>query len=178
MKQSSLLFRKAQKQDLDAVERIYDRIHALEDAGRMTIGWVTGVYPVRSTAEAALACDTLYVCETQAQVAASAIINQQQVDVYANANWRYPAEDSRVLVLHTLTVDPEHAGCGIGRAFAEFYERCARKMNCEVLRLDTNERNKQARRLYAALGYREADLIACEFNHIPGVRLVLLEKHL
>ena len=55
-------------------------------------------------------------------MAASGIINQRQVDVYADGNWLYPAEDREVMVLHTLTVDPDLSGRGIGRAFAQFYE--------------------------------------------------------
>lgn len=59
-------------------------------------------------------------------MAASGIINQRQVDVYADGNWLYPAEDREVMVLHTLTVDPDLSGRGIGRAFAQFYEDCAK----------------------------------------------------
>ena len=43
-------------------------------------------------------------------MAASGIINQRQVDVYADGNWLYPAEDREVMVLHTLTVDPDLSG--------------------------------------------------------------------
>ena len=99
-------------------------------------------------------------------------------DVYADGNWLYPAEDREVMVLHTLTVDPDLSGRGIGRAFAQFYEDCARQAGCTVLRIDTNERNIAARHLYASLGYREADIVLCDFNRIPKIHLVLLEKKL
>ena len=69
-------------------------------------------------------------------------------------------------------------GRGIGRAFAQFYEDCARQAGCTVLRIDTNERNIAARHLYASLGYREADIVPCDFNRIPKIHLVLLEKKL
>ena len=49
METKTLIFRKAVASDLDAVTAIYDRLHAQEDAGRVTIGWVTGVYPVSYT---------------------------------------------------------------------------------------------------------------------------------
>ena len=111
-------------------------------------------------------------------MAASGIINQRQVDVYADGNWLYPAEDREVMVLHTLTVDPDLSGRGIGRALAQFYEDCARQAGCTVLRIDTNERNIAARHLYASLGYREADIVPCDFNRIPKIHLVLLEKKL
>ena len=80
------------------------------------------------------------------------------------------------MVLHTLVVRPDLAGRGYGRQFVAFYEQYARERGCPCLRLDTNERNAAARRLYAKLGYREAGIIPCVFNGIGGVNLVCLEK--
>ena len=159
METKTLTFRKAAASDLDAVTAIYDRLHAQEDAGRVTIG-------------------DLYVCESEGRVAASGILNQRQVDVYTEGRWAYAAEDRDVFVLHTLTVDPDLSGRGIGCAFVQFYEDTAKALGCTVLRMDTNEKNAAARRLYARLGYREADIVPCAFNSIPNVRLVLLEKKL
>ena len=59
-----------------------------------------------------------------------------------------------------------------------FYEKYALSRHCTVLRIDTNAINSAARRLYAKLGYREADIVPCVFNGIPDVNLVLLEKKL
>ena len=89
MNTKTLTFRRAAASDLDAVTAIYDKIHAQEDAGRMTIGWVTGVYPTRLDAELAFGRNDLYVCETEGRVAASGILNQKQVDVYAEGCWSY-----------------------------------------------------------------------------------------
>nr|WP_296093717.1 hypothetical protein [uncultured Dorea sp.] len=50
--------------------------------------------------------------------------------------------------------------------------------NCPYFRMDTNERNTAARRLYKKLGYWEADIVSCVFNGIEGVQLVCLEKKL
>ena len=44
--------------------------------------------------------------------------------------------------------------------------------------MDTNARNKTARKLYAGLGYWEAGIMPCVFNGIPDVQLVCLEKKL
>ena len=44
--------------------------------------------------------------------------------------------------------------------------------------MDTNALNLPARRLYKHLGYREVGIVPTTFNGIPGVQLVLLEKHL
>lgn len=170
--------RKAEEKDIDAVAAIYAHIHEQERAGKVTIGWLSGIYPVRGTAEAALARGDLFVYEEEGRVFAAAVINQTQVDAYADGKWTYPARDDEVMVLHTLVVEPTAGGRGIGRAFVAFYERYARKHGCTVLRMDTNAKNAAARRLYQKLGYAEPDIVPCTFNGIPNVQLVLLEKKL
>lgn len=47
-----------------------------------------------------------------------------------------------------------------------------------ILRMDTNEKNVGARRLYAKLGYKEIGVFPCVFNNIPDINLVLIEKAL
>ena len=173
-----LIFRKANKDDVRVIVDIYERTHDAEEAGETTIGWIRGVYPTRDTAEAALDRDDMYVCDYDGKVIASAVINQIQVDVYEGANWEYEADDDKVLVLHTLDVDHDYKHLGVGRAFVEFYEKLALEQGCTVLRMDTNERNAIARKFYAKMGYREADVKPTVFNGIPGVNLILLEKEL
>jgi GNAT superfamily N-acetyltransferase len=165
--------------DIDAVERIYDEIHDAEESHAATVGWVRGVYPTRRTAEAALERDELFVeADDAGAVVAAAIINDEQVPEYANAAWRHEASDDEVLVLHTLVVSPSHPHKGYGRAFVEFYEQLAARLGRPELRIDTNERNVRARAMYARLGYEEVSIVPCEFNGIPDVQLVCLEKHL
>lgn len=173
-----LIFRKANREDIEAVACIYEHVHDAEAAGITTTGWLRDVYPLKSTAEAAYNRGDLYVCEDDGAIVATAIINQLQVDVYEGANWEYEATDDEVLVLHTLAVDPAHHKNGIGAAFVRYYEDLAREMNCPVLRMDTNANNRIARKFYPTLGYREADIVPTVFNGIPGVDLVLLEKKL
>ena len=170
--------RKAQKNDLDAVEAVYDAQHTAEEAGKSTVGWIRGVYPTRATAQAALDRDDLFVLCEDGLVRGTAIINQIQVDVYAGAPWQYSAPDDRICVLHTLVIDPACAGRGLGTRFVAFYEDWARAHGCPELRMDTNARNSIARAFYKGLGYREIAVVPTTFNGIPGIDLVLLEKNL
>ncbi len=172
------MIRRATAEDLDAVGRIYDAIHEAEARGELTTGWLRGVYPVRATAEAALGRGDLFVLEEGGEILGAAVINRLQVDVYAGAPWRFDAADDEVCVLHTLTVRPDARGRGLGTRFVRFYEDHALKNACRELRIDTNARNTAARRLYAGLGYSEVATVPTVFNGIPGVDLVLLEKHL
>ena len=162
--------------DIPGVARLYDRVHTEEEEGRACIGWLRGVYPTEETAKAALGRGDLYVLEEGGTALAAAVINAVQPEGYERGAWRYPAQEEQVLVLHTLVVDPAVAGRGLGRRFVAFYEDLAREKGRSFLRMDTNEKNGRARKLYASLGYREAGTVPTVFNGIPGVNLVLLEK--
>ena len=172
------MIRKAVPGDIPAVAAIYERIHDREEAGAGTTGWKRGVYPTEATAREALAADVLFVDEREGRIVAAARIDQAQVPEYALARWQYAAEAREIMVLHTLVVDPDAAGQGIGTGFVAFYERYARERGCPCLRMDTNEINAPARALYKRLGYREAGIVPCDFNGVGKIRLVCLEKRL
>lgn len=176
--ESPIHFRLAEEADLPAIVNIYSKILKNQEEGKASIGWVRGVYPTEKTAREALDKKTLYVEESQGKVCGSAVINQNQVDVYAKASWHYPASEDQVLVLHTLTIDPEEGRRGLGEAFVRFYEELAKEKACPYLRLDTNVINTRAQAMYKKLGYRIVGIEPTIFNGIDGVKLILLEKAL
>ena len=173
-----MFFRKATENDICAIADIYEAIQTEAEAGRTSVGWIRGIYPTKKTAEAALLRGDLFVAEDSSGIAGTAIINRQQVDVYAGAPWEFPAPDSEIMVLHTLVISPSAFGKGFGKAFVKFYEDYALSQNCPYLRMDTNARNLRARAMYRKLGYREIGIVPCVFNRIADVQLVLLEKRL
>ena len=170
------MIRRAEAADIPAIDAIYRAIHAMEERGEAAIGWQRGVYPTAETAREAIDAGEMYVLEEGGRIVASGRINHQQMPAYAGVDWRFPAPDDRVLVLHTLTVDPGARGRGYARAFLSFYEDMARRMGCAALRIDTNEKNAVARAMYAKHGYEERGVVPCVFNGIPGVGLVCMEK--
>ena len=171
------MIRKAKTGDLDAVESLYEGIHDAEEAGLITTGWIRGIYPKRATAETSLARGDLFVLEEGERILGSGIINQLQVDVYADAPWKYRVPDEQVCVLHTLVISPKAREKGYGRDFIHFYEAFALQHDCPELRIDTNERNLAARAMYRRYGYQEIGIVPTTFNGITGVNLVLLEKN-
>ena len=172
------MIRKARPQDIPAISEIYEDIHTEEEAGRTTIGWIRGVYPTEKTAEASLDRGDMFVLEDDGKILGTAIINQQQVDVYEGAPWNQDAPEEQVMVLHTLVISPKASRKGYGREFVRFYEEYALANHCPYLRMDTNARNTRARAMYKKLGYQEIGIVPCVFNGIEGVHLVLLEKTL
>ena len=172
------IIRKGTSDDIAAIVEIYDSILDRQDSGNITVGWIRGVYPTEKTACEALNADELFVMEDNGRVAATARINRIQVPEYADAKWEYDAPPEQVMVLHILVVDPSATGRGLESEFVAFYEKYALEHGCPYLRIDTNAKNANARRLYAKLGYNEADIVPCVFNGIPDVQLVCLEKSL
>ena len=75
-------------------------------------------------------------------------------------------------------ISPTSAGKGYGRKFLEFYEHYALEHECIELRIDTNAKNEVARAMYKKHGYTEVGIVSTDFNGIPDVKLVLLEKYL
>ncbi|MBQ6623316.1 MAG: GNAT family N-acetyltransferase [Mogibacterium sp.] len=171
-------FRKADAGDIPVIVEIYDRTHVEEEAGNTTVGWKRGIYPTQKVAEDSVARGDMYVAETEGKVVATGIINQEQVDVYADCDWKYKVPDDEVAVLHTLAVDPGAKGRGIGPGFVGYYEQLAKEWGCEVLRIDTNETNTAARTMYKKLGYIESGIVPTVFNGLKDINLVLLEKKL
>ena len=172
------MIRKADWRDMSSVVEIYDHILTEQEAGKISVGWVRGVYPTEHTVEDAIKMQELFVDEENGRILAAARINQMQMPEYSAASWRYQAPSNEVMVLHTLVVEPKTAGKGYGKRFIKFYEAYALDHGCRYLRMDTNELNQAARSLYRKLGYQEIGIVPCVFNGIPNVRLVCLEKYL
>lgn len=174
-----MIIRKANADDIKKAYNVYSKVLLNEEEGKSTVGWIRGVYPTVRTVEDAVEAGDFFVCEENGEILACARINQIQVPEYSIANWKYKnIPDDKVMVLHTLAVDPDAGKKGKGSEFVAFYERYALKSGCTHLRMDTNEKNRNARRLYNKLGYFEADIVPCDFNGINGIRLVCLEKKL
>jgi len=53
-----------------------------------------------------------------------------------------------------LFVDPDHAGCGVGRALLEAAHEVLRSAGCREAFLYTHEQNERAIAVYEAAGYR------------------------
>ena len=169
-------FRKATKDDIARIWEIYLENHIEEEEGKVVIGWNRHIYPIKSTAEAALSRDDLFVLEDESGVMGTAVINQEQMDVYPLGDWQYDVPASQIMVLHTLVISTKASRKGYAKKFVAFYENYAKEQVCPYLRMDTNERNVRARAMYKKLGYKEIGIVPCTFHSMTGINMVLLEK--
>ena len=177
MRLVSDMIRQATMKDLAGIVRLYDEIHDREAAGEVTTGWLRDVYPVQKVAEDSITRGDMFVqLDNEGDIVGTGIINQIQVDCYADGNWELDAKDDEVMVLHTLIVTSKGGKRGLGSQFLQYYEDYARAHGCKSLRIDTNARNQAARAFYKKHGYTEVGIVPTVFNGIPGVDLVLIEK--
>lgn len=173
------IIRKATSEDVSSVTDIYDKLHALEKAGLVSIGWDPRVYPIRETALEALKTDTLFVMTLDNEVVASAIINQDQPSAYSSVEWTLQTSDDRIGVLHTLVVDPDFGNKGLGKAFVSFFESYCKEQGYNVVRLDTQVKNTRPFKMYLNLGYKLAGICETSFQNLPSlIELAMFEKEL
>lgn len=172
------MIRKATEIDIKGIAEIYEDIHTEEEAGRLTIGWVRGVYPTAETAADAISKGEMYVMEDEGKIVAAAKINHEEDPSYAAGSWEFDAPKDEILVIHTLVVSPAAMSKSYGKQFIGFYEQMAIDTDCRYLRMDTNEKNMRARKFYGKKGYKEIGIVPCRFSGIDNVNLVLLEKKL
>ena len=172
------MLRKATAADIDRCAEIYEAHLTNEANGKNWSNWRLGLYPVRATAENALAHDWLWVGEDEKGIFGTVIFNHEQMKEYAQMNWRYPAEGDEVFVIHTLCIDPARRGEGKATEMLLGAETVAREMGCTVIRLDTWEGNIPAQTLYKKLGYALTGGCDFWFANAYTNPLVCLDKKL
>ncbi|HIU95779.1 MAG TPA: GNAT family N-acetyltransferase [Candidatus Copromorpha excrementipullorum] len=173
------MIRKATKKDLDSVVRIYESVLIEEEKrNEKMVGWVRGIYPTDKTALDGLEQGSLFVYQEGDRIVATAKMDNVQAPEYAECDWGYDVPYDKVMVLHTLAVDPECSGRGYGGKFIDFYEKYAPENGCDYLRIDTNVKNTIARHIYEKHGYSRAGTVKCSFKGINDVYLACFEKKL
>lgn len=87
-----ITFRKATSADINTISQIYDNIHTEEELKNTTTGWIRGVYSTKSTIEAALSRDDLFVEESNGEIVGTAILNQHMLTLtgWQNGNMKHP----------------------------------------------------------------------------------------
>ena len=161
------------KEDIEQIAELYDAVNDYLESHINYPGWRKGIYPVKENAQEGIEEGTLYVLWADGKVAGSVIVNQFQEKGYETVAWKQEAKTEEVAVIHTFLVHPDFLGRGFGKNLLEFSEEKAREQKRAVIRLDVNEKNTPAIKLYRKLGYcfaGKADLGYGEYG-IPWFEL-------
>ena len=172
------MIRKATAADIDRVEEIYNAHLDFEERTENRTNWHKGVYPLRANAENALKNDWLWVGEDEDGIWGAVIFNHVQMKEYYDMPWRFPEEDGKVFVIHTLVIDPERRGQGKATEILNAAEDIARSIGCTVMRIDTWAGNIPAQTLYQKQGYAIVGGCDTWFANAYISPLVFLDKQL
>lgn len=101
--------------DVEAVTALYDKVTLHLEQTVNYPRWEYGVYPSASTVETAVDAGVQYLCEDGGAVVGAFILNDDPQGAYGRGEWKTCLQPGKFLVIHTLAVDPDRAGQGIGR---------------------------------------------------------------
>lgn len=150
------MIRKAIPSDIAAITTTYNDLLVYEEQNGNISNWKLGVYPTIAVPKSKVPTGTMYVLEENGEICASMVLNHEQADEYTDIAWKYPGDDTTVLVIHTLCVPPQKAGHGYGQRMVQFAKDYAAQLCCSTIRIDTYAYNEPAKRLYQKNGFRIA----------------------
>ncbi len=152
------MIRKATQEDIKKVALLYEKMLSYEEATVKYTSWQRGIYPTSDTARLGVKNGSLYVVEENGAIIGSVILDTRQAPEYKKVDWSVKAGYNEALVIHTLCVDPEASGSGIGTAIVDFAKQLAKQKDCRTIRLNTTDRNTPAAHLYEKNGFTVAGM--------------------
>lgn len=170
--------RKATEKDIEKVVEIYENFLDFEKEHGTHTNWIKGLYPTEKNARKGLNEGTLYVGELEGKIVGSYLLNHVQPQEYAKLAWQYPAKDEQVIVIHTMCLDVNQQGKGLGKQFVNYAMEYGRKKGCVTMRLDTAEINTPAAKLYYNMGFRYVGKTDFLFEQIIPEDLICFEYKL
>lgn len=150
----NLIFEKGRVQDIEEIARLYDDLCDYLSANVNYPGWIKGFYPILDTAADGVRTDTLFTAKYNGKIVGTVILNGVPESGYEGSNWAITTDYSDVFVVHTLAVHPEYLKYGVGRFLLQSGIDYAKGHGFRALRLDVNDQNEPAIRLYEALGFQ------------------------
>ncbi len=111
----------------------------------------TNHYPTRSIIENDLKKDVLFVLKNDKEIIGAINISEEQETEYETINWEF--DNSKVLVIHRLVIDPKYQGKGYARKLMDFAEKFAKENNYSSIRLDAYTQNKRVLDFYKKRKY-------------------------
>lgn len=150
--------RPASIEDVKKVGELYDMVNAFfeKTVNYCYPNWQKGKYPTIVDAKTAFHQNALYVMEIDGVLAASITINREQHPEYQKIPWSIQVDnsDNRVMVIHTLVVNPLYRNKGFGEKMVRFGIQFCQDAGAETIRMDTHYANVPARNLYKKCGFQ------------------------
>jgi 2-dehydropantoate 2-reductase len=135
--------------DEDKLFQIY--LAAKAELERNSIFQWTDNYPTKSIIEDDLKKGYLYVLTNGNEIIGAINISEIQEAVYSTVDWQF--DDSKILVIHRLVVNPIHQRNGYASKMMDFAEQYAADNSYTSIRLDAYSQNKKVIEFYKKRAY-------------------------
>lgn len=172
-----MIIKKCTDKDIVAVGEFYDRnvAHMLETDTNYPI-WRYKEYPSAASVKEHTIAGDQYYCIEKDRICGAFVLNEKPEGAYDKAQWTINLSVGEYLVLHTLCIDYELSGHGLGRQAVEYTVDYAKKCGYKAVRLDIVPSNIPAIRLYEKCGFILTDKLDLERN-IPEIpEFVVMER--
>ncbi len=154
-----MIIRKCLERDIGPAGQFYDRVVLWLDQHINYPKWIYGVYPSEETVRKMTAAGDQYICLAQGQedrIIGAFILNDDPQGNYQKGMWKKDLPDGAYMVLHTLAIEPNLQGQGLGSEIIRFCQEKAKGKGYLALRLDIVPENQPARIFYEKNGFSYA----------------------
>lgn len=138
-----------QLSDLEELCQIY--LNGKSELERNAIYQWTNNYPTISIIENDLRKGVLYTLKNDNEIIGAINISEEQEIEYQSVNWEF--DNSKVLVIHRLVINPKHQRKGYAQRLMDFAESFARKHDYSSIRLDAYSQNNRVLEFYKKRNY-------------------------
>jgi len=135
--------------DVDKLFQIY--LAAKAELERNSIFQWTDNYPTKAIIEDDLRKGYLYVLTVDNEIIGAINISEIQEAVYSTVDWQF--DDSNILVIHRLVLNPIHQRNGYATKMMDFAEQYAADNGYPSIRLDAYSQNKKVIEFYKKRAY-------------------------
>ena len=148
------VIRRCRADEIPEAGAFYDRVvKHMDETGTNYPHWTYKIYPSAESAAAAEREGSLYVCLLNGRICGAFVANAEPGAPYEKGDWSVELSPGEFMVIHSLAVDHELAGRGIGSAMVRFCIELARSGGFRGIRLDVVPGNVPAIRLYEKAGF-------------------------
>lgn len=145
----SFTIRKGHPSDADEIFGIYR--NAKSELERRGLYQWTDHYPTLSIIKNDLDEGVLYKLCIEDEIIGAINISEKQEEAYASVPWQF--DDSKVLVIHRLVVDPKYQRQGFAQRLMDFAESFAVENGYSSIRLDAYSQNTAVINFYKKRDY-------------------------
>ena len=153
---TAMNIRKCEAADIVSVGAFYNKVVLWLDNHINFPKWIYGVYPSEVSVREATRMGDQYLCLDSDRIIGAFVLNADPKGNYQKGSWKRPLPDGEYMVLHTLAIDPERHGQGLGTQIIRYCVKKAQEEGFKSLRVDIVPDNHPARKLYEKNGFTYA----------------------